>query len=73
MDVGPLVIPHPQAAKLTEPGKGSLHDPPPPTQTTPMLCAAHVLRIGRRVLLREDALGDWLGQKSAPSLERNRR
>jgi excisionase family DNA binding protein len=26
-----------------------------------------VLRIGRRVLIREDALLDWLGQKSTPS------
>ena len=29
-----------------------------------------VVRIGRRVLIREDALLDWLGQKSTPSLER---
>jgi excisionase family DNA binding protein len=29
-----------------------------------------VIRIGRRVLIREDALIDWLGQKSSPSLER---
>ena len=29
-----------------------------------------VARIGRRVLVREDALLDWLRQKSAPSLER---
>ena len=29
-----------------------------------------VIRIGRRVLIREDALLDWLGQKSTPSLER---
>jgi len=28
-----------------------------------------VVRIGRRVLIREDALLDWLGQKSTPSLE----
>jgi len=27
VDVGPLVIPHAQAAKLTEPGKCALHDP----------------------------------------------
>jgi excisionase family DNA binding protein len=27
-------------------------------------------RIGRRVLVREDALLDWLRQKSTPSLER---
>ena len=27
MDVRPLVIPHSQAAKLTEPGKRALHDP----------------------------------------------
>jgi excisionase family DNA binding protein len=29
-----------------------------------------VVRIGRRVLVREDALLDWLRQKSMPSLER---
>jgi len=29
-----------------------------------------VVRIGRRVLVREDALIHWLGQKSTPSLER---
>jgi excisionase family DNA binding protein len=29
-----------------------------------------VVRIGRRVLVREDALLDWLRQKSTPSLER---
>ena len=29
-----------------------------------------VVRVGRRVLVREDALLDWLGQKSTPSLER---
>ena len=26
-----------------------------------------IVRIGRRVLIREDALLDWLGHKSAPS------
>ena len=41
VDVGPLVIPHAQAAKLTEPGKRALHDPPPPAQATPVLGAAH--------------------------------
>ena len=30
MDVGPLFIPHTQAAKLIEPGKGAFDDPPPP-------------------------------------------
>jgi excisionase family DNA binding protein len=29
-----------------------------------------IVRIGRRVLMREDALLDWLRQKSTPSLER---
>lgn len=29
-----------------------------------------VIRIGRRVLFRQDALIHWLGQKSTPSLER---
>jgi excisionase family DNA binding protein len=29
-----------------------------------------VVRIGRRVLVRQDALLDWLRQKSTPSLER---
>ena len=28
-----------------------------------------IVRIGRRVLIREDALLDWLHQKSTPSLE----
>lgn len=28
-----------------------------------------IVRIGRRVLIREDALVDWLGQKSTPLLE----
>jgi excisionase family DNA binding protein len=28
-----------------------------------------IVRIGRRVLVREDALLHWLGQKSTPSLE----
>ena len=41
MDVGPLVIPDAQAAKLTEPGKRALHDPAPPAQATPMRGAAH--------------------------------
>ncbi len=41
MDVGPPVVPDAQAAKLTEPGEGAFHDPSPPAQTTPMLCAAH--------------------------------
>jgi hypothetical protein len=30
-----------QAAKLIKPGKGALHDPPPPAQSTAMLAAAH--------------------------------
>lgn len=29
-----------------------------------------IVRIGRRVLVREDALLDWLRRKSTPSLER---
>ena len=29
-----------------------------------------VIRLGRRVLFRQDALIDWLGRKSTPSLER---
>ena len=41
VDVGPLVVADAQAAKLTEPGEGAFHDPPPPAQATPMLCAAH--------------------------------
>jgi excisionase family DNA binding protein len=32
-----------------------------------------VVRIGRRVLVREDALLDWLGQKSTPSPESRQR
>jgi hypothetical protein len=41
VDVGPLVIPHAQAAKLTEPRKCALHDPPPPAQATPVRGATH--------------------------------
>ena len=41
MDVGPPIVADAQAAKLTEPGEGAFHDPPPPSQATPMLCAAH--------------------------------
>jgi len=41
MDVGSLVIAHAQAAKLTEPGKRPLHDPPPPAQSTPVRGATH--------------------------------
>ena len=29
-----------------------------------------IVRIGRRVLVREDALLEWLRQKATPSLER---
>ena len=32
-----------------------------------------IVRIGRRVLVREDALLDWLRQKSTASLERLQR
>ena len=32
-----------------------------------------IIRIGRRVLVREDALLDWLRQRSTPSLERLQR
>ena len=41
VDVGPLVIPHAQTAKLIEPSKCTLDDPPPPAQATPMFRAAH--------------------------------
>ena len=41
VDVGPFVIPHAQAAKLTEPSKCALHDPPPPAQATPVRGATH--------------------------------
>src|SRR6476620_6318970 len=41
VDVGPFVIPHAQAAKLTEPGKCALHDPPPPAEATPVRGTAH--------------------------------
>ena len=40
-NVGSLFIPHTQAAKLIEPGKRALHDPPPPAQSPAMLAAAH--------------------------------
>ena len=32
-----------------------------------------IVRIGRRLLVREDALLDWLRQRSTPSLERLQR
>ncbi len=41
MDVGPLVIPDVQTAKLIEPGKRPLHDTPPPAQPTPVPGATH--------------------------------
>jgi hypothetical protein len=41
VDVGPLVILHAQTAKLIEPGKRPLHDPPPPAQSTPVRGATH--------------------------------
>jgi hypothetical protein len=36
MDVGPLVVPHAQAAKLIQPRKRPLDHPPPPPETTPV-------------------------------------
>src|SRR5688572_22744646 len=39
--VGPLVVPHTQAAKLIQPVECALHGPAPPAQATPMLRAAH--------------------------------
>ena len=36
VDVSALFIANAQAAKLIEPGKGSLYDPPPTTQPTAM-------------------------------------
>ena len=41
VDVGPLVIPHAQTAKLIEPGKCPLHDPAPPAQSTPVRGTTH--------------------------------
>ena len=41
MDVGPLFVPHPQTAKLTEPGKCALHDSPPPAQAASVRGATH--------------------------------
>ncbi len=41
MDVGPLVIPDAQTAKLIEPGKGPLYDPPPPAQAAPVRGTTH--------------------------------
>ena len=37
MDVGPLLIANAQAAKLVEPSKAPLHDPPPSAQSTAVL------------------------------------
>ena len=36
VDVGPLVVPHAQAAKLVQPRKRSLDHPPPPPEATPV-------------------------------------
>jgi len=41
MDVGPLLIPHAQAAKLTEPREWAFHNPALPAQSTPMRGATH--------------------------------
>jgi hypothetical protein len=41
VDVGPLVIPDAEAAKLIQPGKRPLHDPPPPAQPTPVRGTTH--------------------------------
>jgi hypothetical protein len=41
VDVGPLVIPHAQTAKLIEPSERPLHDRPPPAQSTPVHGATH--------------------------------
>src|SRR5262249_29463211 len=40
VNVGSLLIPHAQAAKLIQPRKRPLDDPPPPAQATPVHCAA---------------------------------
>jgi hypothetical protein len=54
VDVGPLVVADAQATELVEPGKRPFHDPPPPTQATPMLRAAHGQQ-GRDVTSSETA------------------
>jgi hypothetical protein len=41
VDVGAPVIPHPEAAKLTEPCKRPLYDPPPPAQAAPVPGTTH--------------------------------
>jgi hypothetical protein len=41
VDPGSLLIPHSKAAKLVEPRKRPLHDPPPPAQTAPMRCTTY--------------------------------
>src|SRR4030095_7020881 len=41
VDVSPLGVPNPQPAKLIEPRKRPLHDPPPPAQTAPVRGATH--------------------------------
>jgi len=40
VDVSPLFIANAQAAKLIEPGKGSLYDPPPSAQPTAVFCVS---------------------------------
>jgi hypothetical protein len=44
VDVGPPVIPHAQAAKLIEPGKRALDDPPPPASHSHARCGAWPVR-----------------------------
>src|SRR5436190_5443259 len=41
VDVGPLVIPDAEAAKLIQPGQRPRHDPPPPAQPAPVPGATH--------------------------------
>jgi hypothetical protein len=83
VNVGSLLVPHAQAAKLAQPSKCALNDPPPLAQAAPMLRAAHreqrenmassqALAYGPRVIrtVTEDAVGTapW-----SPSLTLERR
>ena len=53
MNVGPLVIPDAETAKLIQPGKRPLHDPPPPAQSTPVRGQADTDQIRSEFLVGE--------------------
>jgi hypothetical protein len=46
MDIGPLVIPYAQAAKLIQPAKRAFHAPPPPAEAIPMCSVGRMAEQG---------------------------